>query len=47
MTGAQVSIVSVDFLESQLPTVQRRDIKQLLGTEGSISLRDCSLTLLC
>ena len=33
--GAQVSIVSVDFLESQLPKVQRRDIKQLLGTKGS------------
>ena len=38
-TGAQVSIVSEDFLESQLPTVQRRDIKQLLGTEGSVSLQ--------
>ena len=38
-TGAQVSIVSVDFLESQLPTVQTRDIKQLLGTDGSISLQ--------
>ena len=38
-TGAQVSIISVDFLESQLPTVQRRDIKQLLSTEGSISLQ--------
>ena len=38
-TGAQVSIVSEDFLESQLPTVQRRDIKQLLGTEGSVSVQ--------
>ena len=38
-TGAQVSIVSEDFLESQLLTVQRRDIKQLLGTEGSVSLQ--------
>ena len=38
-TGAQVSIVSVDFLRSQLPTVQTRDIKQLLGTDGSINLQ--------
>ena len=38
-TGAQVSIVSEDFLQSQLPTVQTRDIKQLLGTDGSISLQ--------
>ena len=36
---AQVSIVSEDFLQSQLPTVQTRDIKQLLGTDGSISLQ--------
>ena len=43
-TGAQVSIVSVDFLESQLPTVQKRDIKQLLGTEGSISLQTANGT---
>ena len=38
-TGAQVSIVSVDFLKSQLPAVQIRDIEQLLGTDGSISLQ--------
>ena len=38
-TGAQVSIVSEDFLQSKLPTVQTRDIKQLFGTDGSISLQ--------
>ena len=38
-TGAQLSIVSEDFLQSLLPTVQIRDIKQLLGTDGSISLQ--------
>ena len=38
-TGAQVSVLSVDFLESQLPTVQRRDIKQFLSTEGFLSLQ--------
>ena len=38
-TEAQVSIVSLDFLKSQLPAVQIRDIEQLLGTDGSISLQ--------
>ncbi|CAH3139736.1 unnamed protein product, partial [Porites lobata] len=38
-TGAQVSIVSADFLKSQLPAVQIRDIEQLLGTDGSINLQ--------
>ena len=38
-TGAQVSIVSADFLKSQLPAVQIRDIEQLLGTDRSISLQ--------
>ena len=38
-TGAQVSIVSVDFLESQSPTVQRRDIKELLGADADGSIR--------
>ena len=38
-TGAQVSIVSADFLKSQLPAVQIRDIEQLLGIDGSISLQ--------
>ena len=43
-TGAQVSILLVDFLESQLPTVQRRDIKQFLDTEGFISLQAANET---
>ena len=38
-TGAQVSIVSVDFLKNQLPTVKIRDIEHLLGIDGSISLQ--------
>ena len=38
-TGAQVSTVSADFLKNQLPAVQIRDIEQLLGTDGSISLQ--------
>ncbi|CAH3182832.1 unnamed protein product [Porites lobata] len=38
-TGAQVSIVSADFLKSQLPAVQIRDIEQLLGTDGFINLQ--------
>ena len=37
--GAQVSIVSADFLKSQLPAVQIRDIEQLLCTDGSINLQ--------
>ena len=38
-TGAQVSIVSEDFLKSQLSVVQIMDIEQLLGADGSISLQ--------
>lgn len=38
-TGAQVSIVSEDFLKSRLSVVQIMDIEQLLGTDGSISLQ--------
>ena len=34
-----MSIVSVDFLKSQLPTVTIRDIEHLLGTDGSTSLQ--------
>ena len=38
-TGAQVSLISEDVLKSQLPSVQVRDICQLLDTQGSISLQ--------
>ena len=38
-TGPQVSTVSVNLLKSRLPTVQIRDIKHLLGTDGSIRLQ--------
>ena len=38
-TGAQVSLISEDVLKSQLPSVQVRDISQLLDTQGSISLQ--------
>ena len=34
-----MSIVSADFLKSQLPTVKIRDIQHLLGRDGSISLQ--------
>lgn len=38
-TGAQVSIVAENFLKSQLPAVQVKDIQQLLGTDVSINLQ--------
>ena len=38
-TGAQVSLISEDVLKSQLPSVQVRDICQLLDTQGTISLQ--------
>jgi len=38
-TGAQVSLISEDVLNSQLPSVQVRDICQLLDTQGGISLQ--------
>ena len=38
-TGAQVSIVSEGFLQSQLSSVQIQDVERLLGSNGSISLQ--------
>lgn len=38
-TGAQVSIVAENFLKSQLPAIQVKDIQQLLGTDVSINLQ--------
>ena len=37
--GARVPIVSEGFLKSQLSSIQIRDIEQLLGSNGSISLQ--------
>ena len=38
-TGAQVSLISEDVLKRQLPSVQVREICQLLDTQGSIGLQ--------
>ena len=43
-TGAQVSLISEDVLKSHLPSVQVRDICQLLDTQGSISLQAANAT---
>ena len=43
-TSPQVSLISEDVLKSQLPSVQVRDICQLLDTQGSISLQAANWT---
>ena len=38
-TGAQVSIISEYVVNSQFPSIQLRDIQELLGTDNNIDLR--------